>query len=185
VTTTFAELIDEVEAAFRAFTSDTSVLFQRGKLALAEHEQQRRIVFVRPGGTVQPSTRAGSTVMVDGTRARMIKRRAERVVAHLFAESEEAAEAMLDNLIAASELTLGTGFQPTQYEWITEDDASAHLKYAEVIQLTAAWHKPVLDTPEPLTVIEGASESCFLGFGDFVPEDFEPADFVTTGEAAH
>lgn len=185
MTTTFADLVDAVEAAFLEFTGgDTSVLFQRGKLALAENRQQRRMVFVRPGGTVSPSTRAGSSLLPDGTRARMVKRRAERVVVSLFAEGETAAEIMLDNLIAACEATLGTGFVPDDYEWLTEDTKASNLKYTEVIRLTAAWNKAVLDRPEPLTQLESQDHHCSFGDGDFDPADFLSSDFLTAGGEA-
>lgn len=184
MTSTFEDLVDEIEDSFRELTGDTTVLFQRGKLKLAEHQDKRRIVFVRPGGTVQPSTRAGSVDLGDGRRVRMVKRRAERVVAHLFAEDETAGEVMLDNLIAACEARLGTAFQPGDYDWITEGEKAAHTKYTEVIRLTSAWHKPVLDRPEPLTQVETQTHQCSLGDGDFSPADFLHTDFLTAGGEA-
>lgn len=184
MTTTFETLADRVEEAFRAFTGDTSVLFQRGKLALAENQQQRRIVLVRPGGKISHSRRAGSLDLGDGNRVRMVKRREERVFAHLFAESETAAEAMLDNLIASCEATLGTGFQPVDYEWITEGTKSAHQNYTETIRLQMAWHKPVLDRAEPLTQLEAQGHACSFGGGDFSPADFRASDFLTAGGEA-
>ena len=184
MTTTFAQLVDEVSAAYLEFTGDTTVLFQRGKKKLAEHQQKRRIVFVRPGGEVQDSTRAGSVDIGDGRRARMIKRRAERVQVSIFAEDEDIGEAMLDAVIASCELALGSGFQPGEYLWLTEDEQAAYLNYTEVIRLTAAWHKPVTDLYEGLTQIEGQTHVCSLGAGDFSVADFFAGDFLTAGGEA-
>jgi hypothetical protein len=181
---TFAELVDAVSAGYLTFTGDATVLFQRGQLKRAEHQQQRRVVFVRPGGTVTPSTRAGSSD-IGGNRVRMVKRRDERVFAYIHAESEDAAEALLDNLIVVCEQQFGTGFQPGTYEWVTESEEAAHLKkYTEHIRLQMTWRKPVLDGAEPLTQIETQAHVCSLGEGDFDPADFMASDFLAAGGEA-
>lgn len=184
MTPTFESICDRIAAEFLTFTSDATVLFQRGKLKLAEHQDKRRVVFVRPGGKVTPATRAGSVDMSDGTRSRMVKRLEEQVFAHIYAETESAAEQLFADVITCCQAVLGTGFQPGDYQVLTEDAQASHHKYTETIRLEMRWHKPVTDQPEPLTQIESEAHQCSFGEGDFNPADFSAADFLTAGGEA-
>ena len=174
-----------VEETYRTFSGgDTTVLFQRGALALAENQDKRRVVFRRPGGAATPSRRAGSTDLGDGRRVRMVKRREERVFAHVYAEDDAAADQLLDAVIACCEAVLGTGFQPGNYDWKTEDKQASLTKYTEIVVLEMRWHKVTLDQFEPLTQIELQGHACSFGDGDFNPADFRSTDFLTAGGEA-
>src|SRR5690348_8841841 len=121
--TRLREVAEDVHALLNAaLTPEDQVKDCHDRVALTQHQQQRRIVWLTEGGTTEPPKQAGGRRPTDGTEYRIVacRVRVERVEAHLFAESRERTEELLDAVIAALCQTLQVVEIPG-YEWITEE----------------------------------------------------------------
>jgi hypothetical protein len=142
--------------------NDPTVKAYHDRVALQQHQQRRRVVWLTPGGTTEPPKQGGGRLPTDGTafRVQACRVRVEQVHAHIFAETRELTEQLLDNLIAAVCSTLGVVEIPT-YAWVTEerDQAGTVLRAAECI-LRINLRLPVPEQIKPLTPVIGVEDVC-------------------------
>jgi hypothetical protein len=114
-----------------------------GRLGLQEFGKPRRIVWISPGGVVDPAKRTNGTV-TDETgkteRISVVAYRTEDVEAHIFAEDDEAGEAIFDALLAAVHLELGPNAPfPWKYGWAGDShDAGAVNKMPKILLMFTA-----------------------------------------------
>lgn len=132
------------------------------QVALTQHQQRRRIVWLTQGGTTEPPKQGGGRLPSDASayRIQACKTRVERVDAHLFAETRELTEQLLDQVIAA----LCTVLQVVEipgYEWRTEEvgEAGRALRVACCV-LRFLLRLPVPEEIKPLTPITGVEDVC-------------------------
>lgn len=126
--------------------NDPTVLLQFGRAAIDENTQRRRIVWVRPGGTAEPPSRAGGmyrspqeaatenlpttgapAATPNGNRVQFCYEPVDTVLAHLYAESDATLERLFYNLLAATKKACGHLVQPGLYVWPYETDGSSGL----------------------------------------------------------
>jgi hypothetical protein len=154
--------LEEFATDVHAVLGDDTVKPYFDATALQEHKQQRRIVWVTPGGTTEAPRQGGGRPPVDGTQFRIqaCRMRVENVDAHVYAENRETTEVLLDNLIAAVCLTLAVVEIPT-YTWETEEigNAGRTLRIAHCI-LRIYLRLPVPDQIRPLLPITGIEDEC-------------------------
>ena len=158
--------LQDLTAAFHQRLNDATVAYVFGRADFDDHQQTRRIVWVREGSQLEPPYRAGGT-FIDGNpavRVRICADRIERVAAHIFAEDDEAADTLLDNLIAAVLLTIPAQhrqFPVLSYEWKTHEPREAgHTLRAEYVILHCAFRLPVPDEIKPLRELEDFTDEC-------------------------
>jgi hypothetical protein len=130
---------------------DGTVAFVIGKVNEGKHGQRRRVHWYRMGGEIEPSTRQGGT-MTDGETTRTVSawQRTERIVARIFAESEDTVETLLDNLIVAIDHAAGvSAFTRAEYLWQENEIAQR----APMIELEFRLSLPVADEISTLVTI--------------------------------
>jgi len=134
--------------------NDSSVLSQSGRVKLQENTQTRRVVWVRAPGQVQPPKSVGGRFDGAGSRLRQVYRRAEGVLAYVFAENEDNTEVLLDNLLAAIHLVCGPNAVPGTYEWEMEAPGRADIATRQPkIRLELVLYIPVFDEFAGMVVI--------------------------------
>lgn len=122
--------------------------------ALNEHAQRRRIVWVAVGGQVVPPHpgRAGPVKVGEVSSTIAPYDRRESVDVHLYAETLDATDALLDAVVVALNRVLGT-CRPT-YRWATQEaDASGRQLRSHKVVLRLTLHFPVIETPAAHTAI--------------------------------
>lgn len=107
-----------------ALPPGANVVAKFGKRALKTHDKPRRIVWISPGGDINPAKRTNGTLTNEAgkpERISIIADRYELIEAHLFAEDADRLEALLDGVIAAIHNTLGpVAPYPWKYGWSEE-----------------------------------------------------------------
>lgn len=164
----FAELVhDEL--------GDATVVAKHDRVALQQHQQRRRIVWLTEGGQTIPPAQRGATFSIDGVgqRIQICRMRVEHVDAHLFAEDRETTEHLLDNVIAAVCNVLKVVEIPS-YTWESEDNAEAGraLRGAHCV-LRINLHLFVPQEIKPLRLITGVEDVCGTldDDGEVVPQE--------------
>ncbi|MBA2724282.1 MAG: hypothetical protein H0U56_15620 [Methylibium sp.] len=126
---------------------------QRGRVALAEETQLRRIVWVRAPSRIEATTRAGGTLQgtTEQDRIKYAYVRVEHVEAHLYAETEDAAELLLDQVLGVLADLLGPSVVPTGYTWVTETEEGAGIAVRQPkIRLDVTVRMPASKEVHPL-----------------------------------
>jgi hypothetical protein len=172
--------LQELVTAIHATLNDASVAARVGRVYLDEHDQARRVVWVREGGDVEPPKQAGGRLVPGATpddpdfRVRACKIRVERVQAHIYAEEEDLAENLLDAIIAAVCLTVPT-VRMTGYDWVTEEaeHAGRTLRTSKVVLKMQGFRLPVPDEIRQLEPVQAVDHVCGTldANGDVVPQD--------------
>lgn len=130
-----------------------------GVKGLSKHDKPRRIVWVSPGGDVNPAKRTNGTLTDEAgktERISIIADRFEQVSAHIFAEDPERCEALLDGVIAAihQEYAANAPY-PWRYDWFGESqDAGPQPNFRPKIVLTFKVQMPVSEKAMGLRTIE-------------------------------
>lgn len=165
MTTSYEKTVECIEERYRTLTGDTTVLFQTGEIERPRNTQLRRIRFVRPSGVVTAPVQTGSES--ENVRKRHAWALRDTVFAVIYAESADAAEAILKNLLVVYYL-IGTGIVPGSYEWLTEQpDGATNTKRSHVVQLQATF---IYDFPQEaltLTPIDSFAHTGEFGAGGF------------------
>ena len=98
--------ISAFATAVHATLADATVQEVVGQKNKGRNRQRRRVHWYRQGGTIEPPHQAGGRIPEDeteatGNRQPTIWQRQEEIVCHIFAESEDTLEILLDNWIVA------------------------------------------------------------------------------------
>lgn len=169
--TRLAEFADLVHAKL----NDPTVKKLDDVEALQKHEERRRIVWVTPGGTVEQPRQAGGRMPTDGTqfRIQLCKVRVENVDAHIFAETRERTEQLLDNVIAALCITAESGIEMPTYTWVTQErDNAGKVLRAQYCVLRFRLRLPVPEQIKPLGTFNAVDDVCGMldEDGNVVPQ---------------
>lgn len=157
-----ATRLSEFATLVHAQLADASVKKFDDIVALQKHTERRRVVWITPGGTTEPPPQAGGRSPADGTsfRVQACRTRVENVDVHIFAESRELTERLLDNLIAAICLVAKVVAIPT-YRWETEErDQSGKVLRAHECVLRINLRFAVPDEVKPLTPVTAQEHLC-------------------------
>jgi hypothetical protein len=144
--------ISDFVSAVATELDDDSVDFVIGKAKEGQHGQRRRVHWYRLGGEIEKNTRQGGTLTdTETTRTVAVWQREERIVARIFAESEDTIDVLLDNLIVAIDRTAGvSAFTKADYIWHENEIAQR----APMVELEFRLALPVADEITALVVIE-------------------------------
>lgn len=129
---------------------DATVLKVIGQQNKGRNLQRRRIHWYRMGGEITFPKQAGGRVNsagddVTGTREPAVWMRLETVTCHLFAESEETLDVLLDSWIVALDNTAPNGsVQFTDYSW-DSTDADEFAKRTPMVAASFVIKLPVVD----------------------------------------
>lgn len=159
--------LEEVATAVHALLDEGAVEpneigIAHDAVALQQHQKQRRIVWLTTGGAIEPPRQAGGRVPSDGTaaRVRLCKVRVERVEAHIFAETRELTEILLDNVIAALTHVLELVEMPS-YDWETEvTERAGKVLRSQHCVLHFLLRLPVPDQIRELRTVAGIEDVC-------------------------
>lgn len=165
--THFERTIECIEERYRALTGDFTIAFLGGAIKRSQNTQVRRVRFVRPGGTVAPPVDTGSeTGQIRKRHAWALR---DTVVATIYAETDDAAEAILLNLLVVYYM-IGTGIEPGAYEWLTEQpEGATNTKRSNVVALQATFIYDIAQEALTLTPIDS-----FFHRGEFGGSAFSP-----------
>lgn len=155
--------------------NDATVKKRDDVAALQQHDVRRRIVWLTQGGTVEQPRQAGGRTPSDGTAFRIVscKDRVEEIEAHLFSESRETTEQLLDNVIAAVCIVARTAVEMPRYVWETQDrDNAGKVLRAEHCVLVIRLRMPVPEQIKPLGTFATVADVCGTldEDGDVVPQ---------------
>lgn len=172
--TRLAEFATEVHALL----NDATVKKCDDVASLQRHEVRRRITWLTPGGTTEPPRQAGGRAPSDGTayRIQACRIRVEHIDAHIFAESREMTERLLDNVIAAS-CTVARVLEIPSYRWETEErENSGKVLRAHECILRINLRLPVPEQILPLVAITSQDHECgtLQDDGTIVSQDDTP-----------
>lgn len=142
----FTDLIDTFETEF----NDSSVTFVVGNENKRRRGSRRRIHFYRTGGPIVTHSRTGGT-KVGIERVTCSFERRGVIEAHIFAESDDTSETILDNLIATIYRTLELGFEFLGYDW---DDDQVNQRGPYIILRFSVAH-PVPNENSELVTLTG------------------------------
>lgn len=151
--------------AVHLLIDDATVLKVVGEQNKGRNLQRRRIHWYRVGGELTYASQAGGRVNaagddVTGTREPTVWMRLETVTCHLFAESEDTLETLLDAWIVALDNTAPNGGVIfTDYTW----EASDKDEFAKRIPMIAASFViklPVVDSIGQLVEITDEELTC-------------------------
>lgn len=154
----FSDFVDAVHAEL----DDSTVLKLIGKKNEQKHAQQRRIIWMRDGGRVEPAEQAGGREE-NGNRTVSVKTRYERIEVHLLAESEDTLDTLFDNWIAALDaVATNSVVWEDDYLWTEED----HTSRQPMVVTTIYKKLPVAEERKPLVTITNQSHTCEIDSGD-------------------
>jgi hypothetical protein len=162
--------LEEIAEKVHETLDDPSVKRLHGWPALSEHAARRRAVWCSTGGTIEEPRQGGGrrptgeTDTSEAQTARIVacKIRVEDVQIHIYGETAEVTEQLLDNLIAAIYITLGTPMIPN-YRWVSQQtETSGRTLRNEKIVLFLKLRLPVPEEISPLRKIEGITFSAVL-----------------------
>ncbi len=130
-----------------------------GKRALKNFDKPRRIVWISPGGDINPAKRTNGTLTNEAgkpERISIIADRYESIEAHLFAEDAERLEVLLDAVVAAIHNQLGPSAPfPWKYGWGEESqDGGQQANIRPKIVLSFQAQMPVSEQALGLRTIE-------------------------------
>lgn len=153
----FVDLVSDIETTM----GDSTVTFVVGNDKNRKRGPRRRIHWVRRGGPVVPSSRAGATLVGDdssGDRVRTPLNRIGLIEAHIFAEDDDTTEDLLDNTIAAiyQTFTGAGGVEFVEYDW--DDDQINQRGPYTVLSFSVTY--PVSDEIKPLTELTAQEQTC-------------------------
>lgn len=172
---------------------DPTVLLEFGRDALNSNKQRRRIVWVRPGGVVNPPQQGGGlyrspeqvaaeAAMVptgqpvaapSGTRMQFCYEPIDAVVANLYAEDDLQLERLFYQLLAAIKLTCGHLATPGRYTWPNELEGGL-AKRQPKIELQVQFSFAAPEEISALTIITSTVHTHgFDGDGDGEDDDGE------------
>jgi hypothetical protein len=151
----FGGIVDSIHAKL----NDATVKKLLGRKALSEHQQQRRIVWIRrPSPVVNPQNVGGKLTASTTQRTRTAYVIEQAIEANIYAESEDTLEVLVGNLLAAISLVLGPRAQKMVVDWETETDApgvaKGHLVRGCKALLLLSIAVPVTDEIAELVTIE-------------------------------
>jgi hypothetical protein len=149
----------EIVTAIHEKLDDSSVHMLIGRKHLKESNPQRRVVWARrPSQVVTPSTAGGKLVKGATTatdaRVSQIYTLEQACEAHIYAEDEDAVEALFSNLLIAQYAVLNTGAQRMLADWETDTQPTGVIVRGEKIRLDVTWLIPLTNEPAKLTPIE-------------------------------
>lgn len=168
--------LEDITIEIHERLNDATLERRFGRKELQHHDQERRIVWVRVLSPIDTPKRAGATMVVGDPehRVNVCQIRVETVEAHIFAETDELIDQLLDNVIAACWLTLqSVAVQFTNYSWVSqyENEAGETLRTEKVV-LRLSFRLPVPEEIKQLTPITEISHVCgtLTNDGDFNPQ---------------
>lgn len=157
--TRLSEFADLVHAAL----GDSTVTKRDDVGSLQQHDVRRRIVWLTQGGQVEQPRQAGGRPPTDGTayRIQACKVRVEDVQAHLFAETRERTEQLLDSVIAAVCTVVQAAIEMPRYVWETQERENAgKVLRAEHCVLHIRLRLPVPEEIRPLGTFDSVDDVC-------------------------
>lgn len=131
-----------------------------GVAALSEFRGKRGVVWISPGGGVEPSSRTNGTITDKAGKVERISifaNRIEDVEAHIYGETEEAVEALLDGVCAGIQQAVGVNNAPLpwKYGWAGDSqDAGGKLNHFPKVVLMFKLKLPVSEQALGLRSIE-------------------------------
>jgi len=143
-------------ADVEATLADPTVTFRYHADAMNEHDKLRRVVWIGTGGVVDEARpgRAGQVKVgqVSGTVAPYD--RAENVEIHVYADTDDNLETLVENLIIALNMTLAR-CRPT-YAWVNQTPAATgRALRSKKCVLKFVLHMPIREELSALTAITG------------------------------
>ncbi len=148
----------------RLASAGVTIPQQNDVISLQKHAERLRIVWLTPGGTIEPPRQAGGRIGPNdpANRVRLCKLRVEECQAWIFGETREAAEDLLDAVIAAI-YAEAQHIEMPRYRWPNElRDEAGNVLRAQVCVLTFFLRLPVADEIAPLVTITGVDHECEL-----------------------
>lgn len=152
--------------AVHANLADATVLQVVGQLNKGRNTQRRRVHWYREGGEIVPPHQAGGRISdgdeATGTRAPAVWQREEQITCHVFAESEDTLDTLLDNLIVAIDRTAPNGSVIFgNYTWAATDK-DEFAKRVPMVELQCVVKLPVLDEQKSLVEITAEELTCTI-----------------------
>lgn len=119
-----------------------------------------RVGIVEVGGPITYPDRVGEAVIEPGVKARIIGLRNRTVQVYCHGQTEEQAEQLLGNTLAAARAVLHNSMQFGAEEWVDQQPgADGFVKHGRLVMWELTWITPVYDVQRPLTVLQGFDET--------------------------
>jgi hypothetical protein len=159
-----ASRLQTLISIFTDFLSDSHVEIKVARRAQAEIGKVPRITFIAVGGPiVEPDfVGDGRLVATDGTqiRDRIIRVRTFSFLMVIQGQTEEQAETLLHNAIAAWEQAASGSLSFGEEEWLDQAEGADDVtRRGSQVQCVLTIMLPVYATPKPLTFLTGWSDS--------------------------
>lgn len=141
MSTRLERLAARVHAAFAADLAGTPAKF--GLRETQKHQEKRCVVWVSPGGDVNPAQRTNGTITTETgkpERISIVADRLEQIEAHIYAVDAERVELLLDAVIAALHQEFGPNAPyPWKYEWFggSQDAGVANTRPKVILKFAA------------------------------------------------
>lgn len=150
--------LSDLADAVHVTLDDSSVKKVIGKVNDGKHGPRRRIHWYHTGGVVQTVSQAGGRLTESDTvREPAVWERLGAIDCLVFAENDETAETLLDNLIVAISQTAPNGSAIFE-DYVWQHDEIAQREPLATLRVLIKW--PVVDEISPLTEITDEEHSC-------------------------
>lgn len=119
--------LQRIAEQVHADLDEPTIRAEHDRVAVAKHNQLRRIVWLTEGGTGEAAHQAGGRPRCDKPDVRVVSTwlRVETAQAHIYAEDRATCEQILDRVIAALDEVCGPSFSGFSYRWVTEEQPNA------------------------------------------------------------
>jgi hypothetical protein len=154
--------LEMLTLAIHARLGDDSVVRLFGRAAMSEHAELRRVVWIPMPSQIDDAHQAGGRLVAGQPDRRVVSRRVRvaHVEAYGYAEDDETTDALLDDLIAAIDLTAPqTRFIGYDYPQHHENVDGATLR-SSCFVLRMSFRFPVPEEISALKPIASATDVC-------------------------
>lgn len=118
-----------------------------------------RVGVIEVGGPLEYPDRVGEGVTEAGVKARIIAVRTRTLQLHCHGQTEEQAENLLHNTIAAARNALHGSIRFGSEEWVDQQPGGdGFVRHGRLVVWELTWQTPVFDVQRPLTVLAGFDE---------------------------
>lgn len=123
-----------------------------------------RVGLIETGGVIEYPDRVGEHVTEAGIKSRIVAVRARTILVMCHGQTEEQAEQLLHNTIAAARNVLHNSVRFGAESWLDQSEGDdGFVRHGRLVSWEFTWQTPVFDVQRPLTVITGFDETETFG----------------------
>ena len=161
-----ASSLAQFAAEFEAVLNDPALT---GRIVTTRREFENlkappRVGIVEIGGPLSHPDRPGEAEIESGVKARIIGLRNRTLQIYCHGQTEEQAEQMLGNTVAAARNVLHASFDFGAETWLDQQEgADGFRRHGRLVMWEITWTTPVYDVQRPLTILQGFDETETFG----------------------